>query len=344
MLRTLPYETGCTYDVIGDIHGFYDQLHQLLEKLGYTYDEVNHRFDAPPNHKAIFMGDYIDRGPKNLEVISLVKNMTEAGSAHAIMGNHEFNAVLWATPHPDEPETFIRPHDVKNYKQHKAFLDEVENDEATYKSVIEWFKSLPIFLKIGNLNFVHACWQPSAAETLVKEGIITQDGIINDSAWLDMLDKTSTAYLGFEVLMKGPEEYYPDGLKVTDHEGSERRKGRIAWWRENPRTLGEAYTSIPLTGSFREAAYQSKADSLSEVIRRELREMPAQEKIFIGHLWEHGTPKPLSERVCCVDYSVAKGGSLVSYQVTNDTDALSADKFTWVNKTPSTQPIPQPAI
>ena len=78
------------YDLIGDIHGHADELKELLIKLGYGNQ------DGTWSHKSrmvVFLGDYIDRGPKQKESVEIVRGMVEAGHALAIMGNHEFNAI-----------------------------------------------------------------------------------------------------------------------------------------------------------------------------------------------------------------------------------------------------------
>jgi bis(5'-nucleosyl)-tetraphosphatase (symmetrical) len=70
-------------DVIGDVHGLYDELLLLIKKLGYD-ENLNHK----ENRKLLFIGDFIDRGPKSLEVYKLVKNALEDGH-YATLGNHE---------------------------------------------------------------------------------------------------------------------------------------------------------------------------------------------------------------------------------------------------------------
>lgn len=70
------------YDVIGDIHGEYDKLVSLLQKLGYQ-----------DQHMAIFAGDLIDRGSRQVVTVTLIRRMVEAGTAKCVMGNHEFNAI-----------------------------------------------------------------------------------------------------------------------------------------------------------------------------------------------------------------------------------------------------------
>jgi protein phosphatase len=79
------------FDIIGDVHGCYDELCELLGKLGYAVDRGNYaaswRGDYP--RKAVFLGDLCDRGPKNTEVLRLVMNMVDTGSAICVPGNHD---------------------------------------------------------------------------------------------------------------------------------------------------------------------------------------------------------------------------------------------------------------
>ena len=102
------------YDIIGDIHGHGVELKSLLEKLGYKRDENGVYAHPEANRMAVFAGDYIDRGGENFEVIDIVRDMVNAGRAHAIMGNHELNASLFHTLHPNDKQGGelqpLRPH------------------------------------------------------------------------------------------------------------------------------------------------------------------------------------------------------------------------------------------
>ena len=86
------------YDIIGDIHGHASRLAQLLERMGYERDAHSWRH---PDRQAIFVDDFIDRGPEQIETYHLVRSMIDRGAALAVMGNHEFNAVAFKTPHPN---------------------------------------------------------------------------------------------------------------------------------------------------------------------------------------------------------------------------------------------------
>ena len=85
------------YDIIGDIHGHATKLEELLENLGYDAADGVYRH---PTRTVIFVGDFIDRGPEQREVLQIVRSMCDAGSAQAVMGNHEFNALGFGTEHP----------------------------------------------------------------------------------------------------------------------------------------------------------------------------------------------------------------------------------------------------
>lgn len=75
-------------DIIGDVHGCYDELISLLNQLGYRLNDKN--IMTHPNHrKAVFVGDLCDRGEKNKDVLKLVMSMVKSGNAYAVAGNHD---------------------------------------------------------------------------------------------------------------------------------------------------------------------------------------------------------------------------------------------------------------
>jgi protein phosphatase len=79
------------FDIIGDIHGCYDEAIALLQKLGYEFSECQTGATAahPAGRKAVFVGDLVDRGPDTPSVLKLVMNMVRSGSAHCVAGNHD---------------------------------------------------------------------------------------------------------------------------------------------------------------------------------------------------------------------------------------------------------------
>lgn len=70
--------------IIGDIHG---QFYDLLKILSYT-DLLKGQID--PNHKVIFLGDYVDRGVNSVEVTLLLiaLKIEFPNNVFLLRGNH----------------------------------------------------------------------------------------------------------------------------------------------------------------------------------------------------------------------------------------------------------------
>ncbi|WKN41263.1 polynucleotide kinase-phosphatase [Tunicatimonas pelagia] len=84
------------FDIIGDIHGCYDETVELLEKLGYGLNTVSDdgknfgiEVTHPENRQVIFLGDLVDRGPNSPAVLKLVMSMVHSGIAWCVPGNHD---------------------------------------------------------------------------------------------------------------------------------------------------------------------------------------------------------------------------------------------------------------
>jgi protein phosphatase len=81
------------FDVIGDIHGCYDELALLLDRLGYQVTADGTAASHPAGRTAVFVGDLVDRGPATPAVLRLIMGMTAVGSALCVAGNHEAKLV-----------------------------------------------------------------------------------------------------------------------------------------------------------------------------------------------------------------------------------------------------------
>jgi protein phosphatase len=79
------------FDIIGDVHGCFDELIQLLEKLGYAprLEEGQWQVTPPAGRKLVFVGDLVDRGPNTPAVLELVMRLCKEGKALSVPGNHD---------------------------------------------------------------------------------------------------------------------------------------------------------------------------------------------------------------------------------------------------------------
>jgi len=306
------------YDIIGDIHGHACRLEQLLERIGYERDAKSWRH---PHLQAIFVSDFIDRGPEQIETYRLMRSMIDRGAALAVMGNHEFNAVAFKTPHPEEPGERLRPHTEKNRNQHAAFLDQVDEDSTLHDEMIAWFKTLPLYLDLKGLRVVHACWHAASLETLGS--LLDQRQCLREDAWWETARKGTDAYNAAETLLKGLEIPLPPGERFLDKDGHERQHIRTRWWSQGVCT----YRSVAMLD---DATRETLSDEPvpGDVLPGYTDEKP----VFVGHYWLRGTPEPMSDRVACLDYTVtepAPEGKLTAYRWAGEAK-VARDAFVWV--------------
>lgn len=140
-------------DVIGDVHGLYDELLELLGKAGWILDAAGVPRHADTGRKLLFLGDLVDRGQKSLEVLRLVKRAVEAGIAYCVKGNHEAK--------------LLRFWDMVNFKgvahwssyasaETGVALLKIERKEA--ESLVAFMRTLPPFLvhEGEKIAFLHA--------------------------------------------------------------------------------------------------------------------------------------------------------------------------------------------
>ncbi len=308
------------YDVIGDIHGHADELKELLHLMGYAFVDGCHRH---PSRTALFLGDFIDRGSQQREVLQTVMPMIKQGAAKAVMGNHEFNALGYHTEHPDRPGTWLRPRNNTNTHQHLAFLRDYlgAKRKSELKEVLDFFRSLPLWLDLGGIRAVHACWAENHIAAL--KPFLNTDNTITNRLLSTYSNKEGAAYDAVEVLLKGVEHTLPEGSYFTDKYGNLRHQVRTRWWLNSECTWGDITMPAGLLDE-ETAALPFPANSLIGY--------PSGEKpVFMGHYWFKGHPEKLADNVACLDYSVASNGKLVAYRWEGER-VLDNNKFIFVER------------
>lgn len=308
------------YDLIGDIHGHADALSELLEHLGYNNSSG---FYQHPKKKIIFLGDFIDRGPQQREVLAIVMAMVKNGSALAVMGNHEFNALAFHTPNPKKPGTWLRPRENKNLHQHLAFLSVYLGKEAKdeLKEVLEFFYSLPLWIELDGLRVVHACWAPECIDYL--KPLVNSDNTLTPQLLEAASNEEHPAYKAVETLLKGSEYTLPDNQFFHDKDGHQRFAARTRWWHNEDAVLHE----VALPQGILNEETGSHTVKASDLIGYPKDQKP----VFLGHYWLKGHPAKLSGNVACLDYSVAKDGKLVAYRWEGEQQIID-EHFEFVGK------------
>jgi len=138
------------FDIIGDVHGCFDELQELMTMLGYSVQKNGdgYRVSVPENRKAIFLGDLVDRGSKIPDVLRLVMGMVQAGTALCVPGNHDMKLLQK-----------LRGKDVKMAHGLAGSVAQLETESPEFKSKIAEFLDSLIshyVLDDGKLVVAHA--------------------------------------------------------------------------------------------------------------------------------------------------------------------------------------------
>ena len=287
------------YDIIGDVHGHADQLVNLLKKLGYIPTDGYYKH---PTRKAVFVGDFINRGPKIRETLHIVRTMVENGSAHAVLGNHEMYAILY----------YLRDTEGKYYKkripkyklQINQTLDEFIPYKDEFKSHLKWLRTLPMFLDFGNIRIIHACWDDENIQ-LIKN-MVTGPKLTKTILREIALNETKFSESFWETC-KGIDFQMPKDLLVFDDEGRPHRTFRMKWW---VNAEGKTFKEVSLESRFELPAYTIP----QEIVKSRAPYPENAPLVFCGHYGLVDTFGILSQNVCCVDTGVSRIGKLVAYR------------------------------
>jgi len=322
------------FDIIGDIHGYIDALYGMLHLLGYRCTNGSWGHLREKERQIIFLGDFIDRGPGIPETVALVRQLQDQGIAQAVMGNHEYNALTWH--YRDDEGGWLRSHNAIHRHQHRETLqqygmdpegDAVPNDRLARD--LQWMRSLPLFLETEQFIVAHAAWEDQALIDINYNPAILQD----DQALVRSAYRQYPESRSVEKILKGVEIPLPPGVVYHDKDGAPRAKTRVAWW------VNRSEISEPV--SVADVAMPPAVELLGDVIlsRESLAGIPGyhdKRLFFMGHYWLQGTPEPITDRIACLDYSVARGGILCAYQFRGETE-LQRENFCAV--TPRGKPI-----
>lgn len=311
------------FDIIGDVHGRASALEALLAKLGYGRRGT--RWFHPEDRHLIFLGDLIDVGPQQRETLIAVRSLIDDGIAHAVMGNHEFNAICYATANEASPGEYLRSHGgswgVNNRQQHAAFLKEFDPSSAEYREWIDWMLGLPLWIETDVLRVVHACWNQQAVErltALLPERRLAQTQLGSAS------DDATTLGSDVSMLLKGPELPLPANMTFQDRSGHTRDQIRQAWWRTTARTYGEA--ALAPSGV--------ELPDWDEQLPPELALPYIESKpTLFGHYCFLDGAAILGRRTACLDSCAARGHELTAYRWEGETE-LTVDHFICVPASP----------
>jgi hypothetical protein len=139
--------------IIGDVHGQYDQLIELMHEAGLIDERLAWAGGAA---RVWFMGDFFDRGSKGIESVDLVMRLqdeaaAEGGSVAALLGNHEpliLSARRFGETRNGWGSTFLW-----DWRRNGGNDDELARLADRH---VEWLSSLPAMALVDDLLLIHA--------------------------------------------------------------------------------------------------------------------------------------------------------------------------------------------
>ncbi len=152
---------------IGDVHGEYDVMVELLQNNGVINEDLNWSWG---NGHLVFIGDIFDRGDKVTESLYLIKKLqrqaiTQNGRLHLIMGNHEVMILM-------NDSRYAAP---KYKNMCKKMLINYPRFFAADTELGKWLRSLNSVVKINDLIFVHGGLSPDLVERGLSLNQINKD-------------------------------------------------------------------------------------------------------------------------------------------------------------------------
>jgi hypothetical protein len=153
--------SGDEYVIVGDVHGCYDELKELLIEVGYTFNDDDSVKTIPSSEsKVVFIGDLVDKGEQIVETIRFAHRMISDGHAYLVVGNHEnfvYNYLKGVKAYTELGEEFI-----SSFIQSVAIL---EKDEELKQMFFDLVENATEFLATDRFIVTHA---PCKVEHLGK--------------------------------------------------------------------------------------------------------------------------------------------------------------------------------
>lgn len=249
----------------------------------------------------MFVGDLNDKGPESSVVVDRVVAWVRAGRAHAVMGNHELNALAWNVR--GESGKWLRPHTKGNRAHHAAHLREAKANPWRYREHLRFFRTLPLHLDLGDVRVVHACWHEESLEAFRE----LPDEPLSDATLRRMHTKGDPLHAAVETALKGPGLKLPKALRYRDSAGKLRSQARMKWW--EPQGASVAELALLKT--------KPPKEEWKAMTARQPKSRVAYQgsvPVFFGHYHLTGKPKVTASNAVCVDWGAGSGRRLAAYR------------------------------
>ena len=162
-------DSGERIYAIGDIHGRYDLLRRLLDRVG----EHSSALPESASLHLLFLGDLVDRGPESAKVVELLQDLEQrTDQVIVLMGNHEEAMVRSLEGDTTLLQRWLAVGGAETVESYGLRLPEPRDDLRQYlrylqaslpAQQIKWLRGLPLTAQSGDYFFCHAGIRPGVA-------------------------------------------------------------------------------------------------------------------------------------------------------------------------------------
>ncbi len=162
-VRHISVPRGRRLIAVSDIHAHPGHLRALLQKIGFSTDDV-----------LVVVGDVIEKGPDSLGALRLVMELERTHTVHALIGNVDLWQLTWILQDDEETAGYLREHIERTRARYGSCLFSqmcariglpVENVadvraarrvvRETFAQEIRFLREMPTIASAGSLLFVH---------------------------------------------------------------------------------------------------------------------------------------------------------------------------------------------
>ncbi|MDW8037373.1 MAG: metallophosphoesterase [Thermoguttaceae bacterium] len=165
--------------IVGDIHGCWAELEELLEKVGLGDGD-----------QLIALGDIVDRGPDTPKVLEFFRRHP---AARSLLGNHE-RKHLKAFRGETKPAL-------------SQLISREQIGQAHYPDALTYFSSLPESLELPEVILVHGMWEPGKGLQEQKSEVLIGTLSGEQYLWKQLRRPWYEVYDGPKPLIVGHQNY-----------------------------------------------------------------------------------------------------------------------------------------
>lgn len=213
-------DTAQKTDIIGDVHGCFEELLALLDVLGHKLKfKKNKRsvikvteFEPKKDRKLAFVGDLVDRGPDSDKVLALVRWLYRHGHAFAVAGNHD-----------DRLRRFLDGESMRAGYGLRKTAERVRKHSRTFRRKTgKFLVDLPVVAANEHLVVAHAAFRESLQGDALRQLALfgeTSPDLLDDKGRRMRLTLWEDEYAGTKTIVRGHDAMLHPSLKLTRNGG-----------------------------------------------------------------------------------------------------------------------------